>query len=152
MLAAQSSGPLESSMSAAESERERVRRLERLQEIDDVAPHLKALKRLTDAKLFPPIYTNCFYRHIQRFRLKSSGALSPCNSQRRGLSPRPRSVMGRCLQLPPRRRLWFIVPGAKSHICGGLWSTGLFQIHSNIARNELPLRNPYICGNAFSKI
>lgn len=55
LLAVQSSGPLESNMSAAESERERVRRLERLQEIDDVAPHLKALKRLTDAKLFPPI-------------------------------------------------------------------------------------------------
>lgn len=74
--------------------RGRVRRLQKMQEIDDVAPHLKALKRLTDAKLFPPIYTNCFYRHIQRFKLKSSGALSPCNSQHRGLSPRLRFVMG----------------------------------------------------------
>lgn len=58
-----------------------------MQEIDDVAPHLKALTRLTDANLFPPIYTNRFYRHIQRFGLKSSGTLSPCNSRHRGLSP-----------------------------------------------------------------
>lgn len=117
LLAVQSSASRASNTSAAESER--VRRLETMQEIDGVAPHLKALKRLTDAKLSPHIYANCFYRHIQTFKLKSSGALSPCNSQRRGLSPPLRTVMGPGVcNFHRDAGCGSIVPGAKSDICG----------------------------------
>lgn len=115
LLAVQSSAPRASNTSAAESEGGE----ETMQKIDDVAPHLKALKRLTDAKLFPHIYANCFYRHIQTFKLKSSGALSPCNSQRRGLSPPLRTVMGPGVcNFHRDAGCGFIVPGAKSDICG----------------------------------